>query len=282
MLGVSPADNASAVAPSANLVLTFDESVIRGTGSAAVTIYRVSDNTAVESFVVSSSSRITIHSAAKNIVTIDPTADFIAGTSYYVLIQAGAFRNESAAINYGGLSTATGWNFTAAPSDTTAPVLLARSSNVDAGQPVALTFDEPVYAANGTVTFTNTADASDSQVVNVISSQVTGSGTTSILVTPGTPLRASSSYNVTVSSGAFQDFGGTNFPGMLSGWTLAVHAPPMAMPSFAPADDSLGVALIPGGIRARKVDHPRRVRHLYRPGAGTKRQQAGGGQVQGR
>ena len=269
LIGYSPADNAASVAPSANLALTFDENVIKGTGSAAVAIYKVADNTAVESFVVSSSSRVTINGTAKNIVTIDPAADFIAGTSYYVLIDAGAFRSETEGANYGGLSSATGWNFTAAASDTTAPVMVGRSTSVDVGQPVSLTFDEPVYAANGTVTFTNTSDASDTQAVSVVSPQVTGSGTPSILVNPGTPLRASGTYIVTVSNGALQDFGGTGFPGVSSGWTLTVNAPPMAMPSFAPADNSSGVPLngsftmtfgmnvLPGGsdkqIRIKKI-----------------------------
>lgn len=240
LLGITPSDNSTSVPASANLVLTFDESVQKGTGSAAVYLRRVVDNALVESFIVSTSNRVTISSSASNIVSIDPTQDLTANMGYYVVIDPGAFRNQ-AGTNYAGLASATAWNFTVSVVDNSAPTLIATANEVDSGQGISMTFNEAVYASNGTVTFRNQGDSTDVQVISVVSAQVTGSGSATVTIMPGALLRASAAYTVTVSSGAFQDASGNNYGG--TSWTLNVKAPPMAIPALFPGDNLNGVAL---------------------------------------
>ncbi|HSH88335.1 MAG TPA: Ig-like domain-containing protein, partial [Ramlibacter sp.] len=74
----NPADEATAVATGANIVLTFNESIQRGIG----TIYLRTDAGAfVEGFDVASSGRLAISGAT---LTIDPTANLLYSTGYRV------------------------------------------------------------------------------------------------------------------------------------------------------------------------------------------------------
>jgi uncharacterized repeat protein (TIGR02059 family) len=232
LLSTVPADNASTVQGNANLMLTFDENVTKGTGSAAVTIYRASNNAVVESFVVSSSNRVTINPSAKNLVTVDPTADLSAG-EYYILVDTGAFRNEGNSANYAGLASATAWSFTvAASADVAAPVVTAVDTNVDSGQALTVTFNEPVYASIGSITITNTGDPSDIQAIGIVSPLVTGSGTPTLTIAPQVMLRPNSTYAVAVDNQAIQDSAGNRTTAL--NWTVSVNAAPMTPPAVAP------------------------------------------------
>ena len=114
-----PANNASSVLADADLVMAFDETVVAGSGS--IELRRTSDAALVESFNVTSSTRLAFRNAQ---VIIQPTNVLPIGT-YYVLIPAGAVRDTSGN-NHAGIITHTGWEFTV-----TAPTLLY----MDTGSP---------------------------------------------------------------------------------------------------------------------------------------------------
>lgn len=238
LLATTPADNATGVSANANLVLTFDEAVQRGTGSAAVTIHRVSDNSVVESFVTASSSRISIPASSPNVVTIDPTNSLAADTDYYVIIDAGAFRNM-AGEDFAGLYSATAWNFSTSGADTTAPQLVQYTQSVRSAEPIALTFNETVYAANGAITITNTSDNADSRTIPVTSGQVTGSGTSTIKILPAIPLSEGKVYRVVVPNTAFEDAAGNRFAGTTVNVSIAGSS--LSLTGRTPADDATGV-----------------------------------------
>ena len=97
----SPLDNATNVAISSNLVLTFSENVQKGTGNilvkeAGITLQTI-DVTAASVIVVG------------NVVTINP-ADFGYSKAVNIEIAAGAFK-DLANNNYAGISDAVTWNF---------------------------------------------------------------------------------------------------------------------------------------------------------------------------
>ncbi|WP_157272917.1 Ig-like domain-containing protein [Paenibacillus daejeonensis] len=247
LFSTNPADNATNVSPNAALQLQFDENVVKGTGSAAVTIRRVSDNAIVETFVVATSAAVTIGSDNRQ-VRITPSSNTLQlNTEYYVLIDPGAFRNTNGQ-NYAGISQATAWNFTVTATDRTPPVLLGRTpaqgGTIEMGGILQLQFDETVYASSGNVTLqrlsTNGA-VIDTQLIGVTTTSVRGSGTSTITIAPSTPLEPSSRYNVSVSSGAFQDAYGNSYAG-LNGWTFQTLGPPMSMPLLSPPDDATGVS----------------------------------------
>ncbi|SDU36681.1 IPTL-CTERM sorting domain-containing protein [Halopseudomonas salegens] len=89
-----PSDNATGVAVDADIVLVFDIDVVNDSSSALIELYDDSDNL-IESFNAngpftfggSNSGSGTI---SNNTITLNPGADFILGTGYYILIPSGS------------------------------------------------------------------------------------------------------------------------------------------------------------------------------------------------
>jgi len=241
-----PTDNATNVSPNASLQLHFDEEVVKGTGSAAVTLRRVSDNAVVETFVVATSSAVTIGSDSRQVRITPASSSLQLNTEYYVLIDPGAFRNANGQ-NYVGIWDATTWNFSVTAADQTPPTLISRIPELGGilamGGELQLQFDETVYASSGNVTvqqLNTNGTVIDTQLIGVTTTNVRGGGTSMITITPTTPLAPSSSYRVSVSAGAFRDANGNSYSG-LNGWTFRTSAPPMAMPALFPPDDASGI-----------------------------------------
>lgn len=114
LLSTSPSDNASSVAVGANLVLTFSENVLAGSGN--IVIY-TSGGSVVATIAASDSSRVGISGAT---VTVNPTADLAAGADFYVRVDGTAFRDGS--LNYfAGISSADAFNFRTASASTPTP-----------------------------------------------------------------------------------------------------------------------------------------------------------------
>ena len=101
-----PANNATNLLSNADLVATFDETVVAGTGS--IELRRSSDAGLVESFNVTSSPRLVFSTTQ---LIIQPTNVLPTGQSYYVLIPAGSVKDTSGN-SYAGITTNTGWKFT--------------------------------------------------------------------------------------------------------------------------------------------------------------------------
>jgi methionine-rich copper-binding protein CopC len=105
----NPADNATDVPVAANLIATFSELVVKGTGT--ITLKRSSDNSTVESFNIATSPALTISGQT---LTINPTNDLSPGVSYNVLIDSTAIVDSSGGHAFAGISSITAWNFTTA------------------------------------------------------------------------------------------------------------------------------------------------------------------------
>lgn len=102
----SPADDEIDVLPNANLTMTFDKNVVKGTGN--ITIYQSSDDSVIETIDVTGGN-VTIFGAT---VTIDPVDNILPpDKEFYVSIDPGAFKNEAGA-DYAGLTDKTTWSFT--------------------------------------------------------------------------------------------------------------------------------------------------------------------------
>jgi methionine-rich copper-binding protein CopC len=109
IIATNPADNATGVPVAANLVATFSEPVVKGTGT--ITLKRTSDNSTVENFNVTSSPRLVFSGQT---LTIDPTNDLSPGVDYHVLIDSTAVIDTSGGHTFAGISSTTAWNFTTA------------------------------------------------------------------------------------------------------------------------------------------------------------------------
>lgn len=105
VLSLNPIDGSTTATPTQNLVMTFSETVIKGTGN--ILIKLVSDDSTVETIDITTAS-VGVSGA---VVTINPAADLVAGTAYYVNIPNTAFK-DAAENFYLGISSTTAWNFT--------------------------------------------------------------------------------------------------------------------------------------------------------------------------
>jgi Ca2+-binding RTX toxin-like protein/methionine-rich copper-binding protein CopC len=97
---VSPADGATNVTASSNIILTFSEAVEKGTGTIEIRSGSAT-GPVVESFNAATSSRLTVSGST---LTIDPTNNLAAGTQYFVVLPSGAIR-DTAGNAYAGTST---------------------------------------------------------------------------------------------------------------------------------------------------------------------------------
>ncbi len=104
---LTPADGATGVLPGANLVLTFSEPVVAGSGN--LLIYNAT-GTVARTISIADTAQV---SFSGNTVTVNPATDLAAASGYFVNIAAGALK-DLAGNAYGGLSGATAYNFTIA------------------------------------------------------------------------------------------------------------------------------------------------------------------------
>ncbi len=112
---LSPADNATNVSTTANLVMTFSQTVTTDTGD--VVIKKTSDDTTVETIPVSG---LLVTGSGSATITINPSTTLDESTGYYVQVPNTAFKNGSD-VYYAGIANTTSWNFTTG--DFTAPVI---------------------------------------------------------------------------------------------------------------------------------------------------------------
>ncbi|WP_313603677.1 DUF4347 domain-containing protein [Comamonas jiangduensis] len=106
LVSATPADNSLNVSPGANIVLTFSESVAKGTGN--IYIVSTSNGQVVQTIPVTSG-QVT---GSGTTWTIDPS-DLAQGTAYAVRIDSKTFRNGDGKI-YAGIQNNTALNFTTA------------------------------------------------------------------------------------------------------------------------------------------------------------------------
>ena len=106
LLSASPADNATNVAPTSDLVLNFSENVHAGSGN--VVIHKSSDGSTIASIAIGDTTQIVFSGSS---VVVNPTADLIAGTHYYITVGSGAVR-DIAGNSFAGISSSTVLDFT--------------------------------------------------------------------------------------------------------------------------------------------------------------------------
>ncbi|MER2622545.1 MAG: Ig-like domain-containing protein, partial [Accumulibacter sp.] len=111
VLSFNPTDGATGVAPGSHIVLTFSESIARGTGSI---VLKTAAGATIESFDAATSNRLTLSGST---LTIDPTSTLANGTNYYLTFAAGTVK-DLAGNAYAGITT---YDFTTATGTPPAP-----------------------------------------------------------------------------------------------------------------------------------------------------------------
>ena len=231
LFSTSPADDATGVSTTANLVATFSETVQKG-ASNNVVIKKTSDDSVVETIDITTAA-VTV---AGSVVTIDPSVTLDFNTEYYVTIDANAFKdNATSPNNYAGLSSTTAWSFTtAAAVDTTAPTLVLPTSPADNATEVAVTsnlvatFSETVQkGSSGNVYIKKTSDNSIVQTIDITTAAVTVAGA-AVTIDPA-DLESGTEYYIAIDANAFKDTATVpnNYEGLSSNtaWSFTTVAP---------------------------------------------------------
>ncbi|MFC5469685.1 Ig-like domain-containing protein [Cohnella suwonensis] len=239
-----PADNQANVPANAKLRIKFDENVSRGGGTIA--IKNASTNASVALYNVASDS-VNITFISSDTVEINPGSTLVAGQNYYIEISSNAFLNGAGA-GYAGISNSTTWNFGVIASDGASPSVETYTpvsgGTIAATGVLKLKFNEIVTTASGSIRITR-VDTGDTQVVSVLSTEVTGSGIdagggkTEISVQPNTRLVSGKNYQVQIDAGAFADIVGN--PTTAISWSFSTAPSVINVSATAPADNASNV-----------------------------------------
>ncbi len=228
----SPANNATSVSSTANLVLAFNENITAVTGK-NITIKKVSDNSEIETVAADDTGKVTI---VNNTASINPATVLDDVTQYYVSVEAGAFKdlfNNS----FAGITDSTTWRFTT--SDSAAPTVVALSPvsgsfGVQLSGNLAIEFNENVNVGSGSVSIFNKFTDVLVEAVDVTSGQVTGGGTSIISINPTTNLVYATDYYIKIDPTAFTDSSSNSYSGISdkTSWVLqTVLAPASSVES---------------------------------------------------
>lgn len=228
-----PANAATGVLTGANIVITFDEAIQRGTGT--ITLREGSaSGTIIESFDAAASGRLSISGSA---LTIDPTNLLPTSTEVFVVIPSGAITDTSSNA-YAGTST---YSFTTEA----APVVntfnpASGATNVFTDSNLVLSFSKTIARGTGTITLrSGSASGTILESFTAASSgRLTLSGST-FTVDPTALLPTGTQVFLVIPSGAITDTSGNSYAGT-STYSFTTQAAP-AVSTFNPASGATGV-----------------------------------------
>lgn len=212
VVSLSPTNGANNAASTTNLVITFNESVQKGTGN--IVIKRSSDNAVAETISVSAAEV----SIAGAVVTINPVNDLPAGVQYYVEVANGAIKDLSNN-NFAGFTGNSTWQFNVV--DVTAPNLVSLSpannaTNIVLGANLVMTFNENMQKATaGTINIKRVNNNTTFESINVANANVSISGAV-VTINPTNDLEPNMQYYVEVPSGVLKDLAGNDYAGFVT------------------------------------------------------------------
>lgn len=209
LLVYSPTTSKTAVGLGSHLYLSFNQTIVAGTGN-----FVLNNNAGdTRTISVTDAAQVTVNGKT---VTINPTTDLLAGSTYTVTYAAGVLKDSlgNAAPAVSGSSI----DFkTAGLIDTAAPTLLSTSPLDNAtgisSSRVVLTFSENVLPLSGNILISS---ASDTRTIAIgDTTQVTFSGNI-VNINPSADLKKGSTYAVTMASGVIKDAASNSFAGITS------------------------------------------------------------------
>ncbi len=210
-----PANGATNVLESSNIILNFSENVDIESGK-KITIKKTSDDTIIEVIDVSSS-QVTGSASAQ--ITINPTSDFDENIEYTIVVDSAAFNDASS-------NSSAGITFSFTTGDTGNPTLSSSNPSdnaidVSRDANIVLNFNEIVDVESGNITIYTTTGNTVFEVIDVTSANVTGTGTNQIIINPSSRFEASTEYYILIDATAFDDNTGNSYAGISSTTALS-------------------------------------------------------------
>ena len=212
----TPADGSTTVALGSNLSFTFSEAIARGSGSIQLRSGSATGSI-VESFDAASSNRLSISGST---LTVDPSSDLSAGTTYYLVIPAGAIK-DLVGNSYSGTTSYDISTAPAAPTDTLAPTFISQSLGsgpVPVASTLEITFSEAVKAGSGNLVLSNGTDTRTISISDTTQANFNGNR---LIIKPTTDLLANSTYNLQMAAGVVTDLAGNSFAGISNSTTVS-------------------------------------------------------------
>lgn len=208
LTGITPAAHTSAVPVDANLVATFSEPVVAGSGS--IGLWKTGGSSPIESFDAGSSSQIIFDGQT---LTIDPDANLAPNTFYHVLIAPTAVV-DSGGDPFAGITDPAVWAFSTGNSPPLAPTFSPKDDAVGVALSANLvaTFSETVQKGSGNITIRKT-DGSVFETIAVTSTAVSVSGG-KVTINPVNSFTPGTGYHVRIDSTALRNTTGQYFAGI--------------------------------------------------------------------
>ena len=237
----TPADNATGVSVTANIVLNFSENVDAESGN--ITIKKTSDDSTIETIDVTGAK---VSGSGGTQITVNPSTTLDGETEYYVLIDATAF-DDAQGGSYIGISSTTALSFTTA--DVANPTLTSSTPSDNAtgiaiNSNIILNFNETVTVSNGNITIKKSSDDSTVEQIDITSGQVSGSNSTQLTVNPSSDLDEGTEFYIQIDSTAVVDTSSNAYDGINDTTTLSFTTSDDTNPtlsSSSPADNASGV-----------------------------------------
>ncbi len=243
--GFSPADGKTDVTIASNFVVTFSETIQKGTGLIQLHSGSATGNV-IESFEAASSSRLAI---LGNTLTIDPTSTLANNTQYFVTFASGSVK-DLAGNNYAGTSS---YDFTTIPaSDTTAPTVTGFSpadgnTGATLASNIVLTFSETIQKGTGLIQLhSSSATGTVIESFDAASSNRLAISGNTLTIDPTSTLANNTQYFVTFAPDSVKDLAGNNYAGTSSYDFTTIPASDTTAPTvtgFSPSDGNTDAAL---------------------------------------
>lgn len=249
LISTSPADDATGLSPASNLIFTFSEAILAGTGN--LLILNTSGSVA-RSIAITDTAQVTF---AGRTVTVNPATDLTPGAGYFVNMASGVL-TDLAGNKFAGIAGSSTYNFTIrAATDTTAPLLTSlnpadNATGVAPGSNLVLTFNEAMQAGTGNLLIFNANGTVARTIAVTDTTQLTISGST-VTINPSADLSSSSSYYLNLAAGVLKDLAGNPYAGIAGTTTYNFSiAAPVPTDDFPWATSTTGVVSV-GGSAAR-------------------------------
>ncbi len=228
LTGSTPADGSSSAQYDADLTLTFDDTVLAGSGGDTfIELYRA-ENDAVHESVDISSGAVSI---SGDTVTVTLSNDFTPNEQYYVQIGSGALR-DSVGNHYAGIADKTTLDFTVTNNPPVAEDDTVATDEDNSASVTVLANDSDVDSSlnPASVTVTTAPAHGDTSV---------DTGTGVITYTPDGDYNGADSFAYTVGD----DHGGTSAPANVAVTVNAVNDPPDANGDVVTTDEDVAVTI---------------------------------------
>ncbi len=205
----SPANGAISVSPDADLVATFSEAVVAGSGT--IELWQSGGGSPIESFNAATSPLL---SFAGSTLTIDPTANLAANSIYYVRITSGAVVDTSGGNAFTGITNSSTWSFSTGSNPPLVPTFSPKDNafGVAVNANLVATFSETIQKGTGNITI-HRADGTVFETINVTSAAVTLSGGR-VTINPVNNFVAGAGYYVRIDSTAFRNTANQYYAGI--------------------------------------------------------------------